>query len=111
LASSEGSSVHERLAPHTNEPQVTKRRVGAFTGTDLDLMLRARRRDTLILSGIATSGVVLSTLRVAADRDYRCIVVGDACADGDEQVHACLTQKVFPRQADVIDTDAALGAL
>ena len=49
---------------------VTKHRVGAFTGTDLDMILKAHRMETLILAGIATSGVVLSTVRHAADADY-----------------------------------------
>jgi nicotinamidase-related amidase len=60
--------------------------------------------DTLVLSGIATSGVVLSTLREAADRDYRLVVLEDLCLDADEEVHRVLTQKVFPRQAEVIDS-------
>jgi nicotinamidase-related amidase len=54
-----------------------------------------------VLSGIATSGVVLSTLRQAADLDYRLVVLADACLDGDPEVHRVLTGKVFPRQADV----------
>ena len=53
--------------------------------------------------GIATSGVVLSTLRQAADLDYRLTVLRDACADADAEVHRVLTEKVFPRQADVVD--------
>ena len=84
----------------------TKKRVGAFSTTNLAARLTARGIDTLILSGIATSGVVLSTLRDAADRDYRLFVLSDICADMDAEVHiAALTEKVFPRQADVIDLD------
>ncbi len=56
----------------------------------------------MILAGIATSGVVLSTVRDAADRDYRIFVLSDGCADRDDEVHAVLTQKVFPRQAWVV---------
>lgn len=55
-----------------------------------------------ILAGISTSGVVLSTVRDAADRDYRLYVLEDATADPDVEIHAALTTKVFPRQADVI---------
>jgi nicotinamidase-related amidase len=54
-----------------------------------------------VLTGIATSGVVLSTLRQAADLDYRLIVLADACLDADPEVHRVLTEKVFPRQAEV----------
>ena len=62
---------------------------------------------------LATSCVVLSTVRHAADTDYRLVVVEDACADRDDEVHRVLTGKVFPRQATVTTTAelvAALGA-
>jgi nicotinamidase-related amidase len=65
--------------------------------------------DTLLLSGIATSGVVLSTLLDAADRDYRLFVLADCCADVDPLVHQVLTERVFPRQADVITASAVAG--
>ncbi len=71
--------IHSRPRPRDDEPIVTKRRVSAFTGSDLDVLLRARA-DTLVLAGITTSGVVLSTLRQAADLDFRLIVLADACA-------------------------------
>jgi nicotinamidase-related amidase len=48
-------------------------------------------------------GVVLSTVRAAADLDYRLVVLRDCCADGDSEVHRVLLDKVFPRQAEVID--------
>ena len=81
---------------------VTKRRVSAFAGSDLDVLLRGLGAGTLVLSGIATSGVVLSTLRQAADLDYRLVVLADACLDADPEVHRVLTGKVFPRHADVL---------
>jgi nicotinamidase-related amidase len=94
----------DRLLRGNGEVVVTKKRVSAFAGSDLELVLRAHDVDTLVLSGIATSGVVLSTLREAADRDYRLVVLEDLCLDADEEVHRVLTQKVFPRQAEVIDS-------
>jgi nicotinamidase-related amidase len=90
---------------------VTKHRVGAFFGTDLDMILRAHDIDTLVLSGIATSGVVLSTLRHAADADYRLVVAADCCADADPEVHRVLTEKVFPRQASVTSGAEVIAAL
>jgi len=84
---------------------VRKTRVGAFSTTDLDQQLRDRGIDTLVLGGISTSGVVLSTLRDAADRDYRLLVLADLCADGDPEVHRVLLEKVFPRQADVVTSE------
>ena len=78
-----------------------KRRVSAFSGSDLEVVLRSLGVSHLVLTGIATSGVVLSTTREAADKDYRITVLADCCADRDEEVHRVLTTKVFPRQADV----------
>src|SRR5215831_12851221 len=89
------------VAPAPGEAVVTKRRVSAFTGSDLDVLLRARRIGHLVLAGIATSGVVLSTLRQAADLDYRITVLADGCLDADPEVHQVLLGKVFPRQAEV----------
>lgn len=98
------TQVHAALEPRADEPVVVKRRVSAFSGSDLDVLLRAARADTLVLAGIATSGVVLSTLRQAADLDYRITVLADACADRDPEVHRVLLEKVFPRQAVVTTT-------
>ena len=96
------TSIHETLNRHEDEPIVTKRRISAFTGSDLDVLLRGYGADTLILAGVATSGVVLSTVRQAADLDYRLTVLSDACADRDEEVHRVLTEKIFPKQATVL---------
>lgn len=81
---------------------VTKRRASAFTGSDLELVLRSGGITHLVLTGIATSGVVLSTLRQAADLDYRLTVLADGCYDPDPDTHRLLTEKVFPTQAEVI---------
>ena len=93
---------HSRLLRGKGEVVVTKKRVSAFTGSDLELVLRSHDVTALTLAGIATSGVVLSTLREAADRDYELSVLEDLCLDADEEVHRVLTTKVFPRQADVV---------
>jgi nicotinamidase-related amidase len=101
------------ITPEGSEVVVTKRRVSAFTGSDLEVVLRAGEIRQLVLCGISTSGVVLSTLREAADKDYPLTVLADLCADPDPEVHAVLTGKVFPRQARVIsaaDWLASLGA-
>ena len=96
------TQVHARVAPLAGEITVTKRRVSAFAGSDLDVVLRSLGVDSLVLTGIATSGVVLSTLRQAADLDFKITVLHDGCADSDDEVHRVLTQKVFPRQASVV---------
>ena len=88
-----------------------ERRHRAFTGSDLELILRAKNIDHLVLTGISTSGVVLSTLREAVDKDYILTVLSDLCADRDEEVHRVLTEKVFPRHADVLSSTAWLSTL
>ncbi len=98
----ESGAIHPGVAPRTDDIVVTKTRVSAFTGTDLDLLLRANDIDTLVLLGIATCGVVLSTFLHAFDADYRLVVVKDCCADTDAELHACLTERFFPRAASVI---------
>lgn len=94
--------VHPVLAPRPEDILIVKRRVSAFTGSDLEVVLRAQGIHHLVLSGVATSGVVLSTLREAADKDYQLTVLADCCADRDEEVHRVLTTKVFPKQADTL---------
>jgi nicotinamidase-related amidase len=76
--------------------------VSAFAGSDLQLVLRSLGVDSLVLTGVATSGVVLSTLREAADLDYFLTVLRDGCLDRDDEVHRVLMDKVFPRQASVV---------
>jgi nicotinamidase-related amidase len=56
-------------------------------------------------------GVVLSTVRWAADLDYQLLVIADACVDFDDEVHRVLTERVFPGQATVVTTKAFLKAL
>lgn len=100
-----GSEIHPAIAPQSTEVLVTKRRVSAFSGSDLEVVLRSQDISHLVLCGIATSGVVLSTLREAADKDYQLTVLSDCCFDADEEVQRVLLTKVFPRQADVIPTE------
>ena len=96
-----GREIHPAVAPAPGEVVLTKRRVSGFTGSDLDVVLRAQGIGHLVLTGIATSGVVLSTLRQAADLDYQLTVLADGCLDPDPEVHRVLLEKVFPRQAEV----------
>jgi len=102
IEGSDSTRVHPAVAPLPGEVTVTKRRVSAFAGNDLDVILRAGGITHLVLAGIATSGVVLSTLRQAADLDYELTVLSDGCLDADAEVHRVLTEKIFPRQAEVV---------
>lgn len=105
------TAVHESLKAEEDDLTVRKTRISAFASdTDLRAGLRARNVDTLVLAGLSTSGVVLTTLRQAADEDYRLFLLADAIADPDPEVHRVLMEKVFPHQAEIIGT-ADLAAL
>jgi nicotinamidase-related amidase len=110
------STIRERVSGPLTEPRplidpvnddvvVVKRRVSAFSGSDLEVLLRAGEIKHLILSGLSTSGVVLSTTREAADRDYEITILSDLCSDLDPEVHRVLIEKVFPRQATVLTSE------
>jgi nicotinamidase-related amidase len=98
------TEIHPAIAPQSTDIVVTKRRVSAFSGSDLEVVLRSQAISHLVLCGIATSGVVLSTLREAADKDYQLTVLADCCVDNDEEVQRVLLSKVFPRQAEVVQS-------
>jgi nicotinamidase-related amidase len=103
--------MHPQMQPAEDEPVCGKHRVNAMFDSDLRMILGARNVDTLILLGYATSGVVLSTTRYAADADYRLYIVEDCCADNDPAVHDFLCAKIFPRQADVVQSAELIGVL
>jgi len=106
-----GTEIHPEVAPESGDILVKKLRVGAFAGSDLEVLLRSRGIGSLALTGIATGGVVLSTVRHAADLDFRLSVLSDACADMDPEVHKVLLEKVFPRQANVLTVDQWVAEL
>jgi nicotinamidase-related amidase len=98
------TAIHERLAPQGGDVIVRKIRYGGMSTTDLDEQLREREITTLVVSGFSTSGVVLSTVIDAADRDYQLYILSDGVADPDTEVHNVLLHRVFPSRAHVIDT-------
>ncbi|MFJ3303798.1 cysteine hydrolase family protein [Streptomyces sp. NPDC086549] len=100
------TQVDARIAPENGDIVVRKIRFGSGSTTDLHQQLRERGIDTLILAGISTGGVVLSTLNEAADRDYRVYVLSDGVADPDPEIHRVLVEKVFPSRAHLLDTAA-----
>ncbi|WP_225824116.1 cysteine hydrolase family protein [Streptomyces naphthomycinicus] len=106
-----GTEIHPEVAPLPGDVVITKRRASAFFGTDLDVVLRARGIDSLVLTGIATSAVVLSTLCQANDLDFGLTVLPDACLDLDPELHGALVGKLFPQWADVVAVDDWLAAL
>ncbi|OLZ61359.1 isochorismatase [Streptomyces sp. IMTB 2501] len=98
------TAIHERLAPQDGDIIVRKIRYGGMSTSDLDQQLRKRGITTLVVSGISTSGVVLSTVIDAADRDYQLYVLSDGVADPDTEVHNVLLHRILPSRAHIVDT-------
>ena len=107
----EAGAIHPALTPQSDDIVIVKHRISAFTGTDLDMILRANEIHTLVLFGIATSGVVLSTLSAAVDLDYRAIVIKDCCVDQDAQLHDVLINNYFTKRGEVISADDFISRL
>jgi nicotinamidase-related amidase len=105
------SQIHTAVAPASRDVVVIKHRVSAFTSTDLDLILRAYGAQKLVLTGISTSGVVLSTVRQAADLDFRITVLEDLCVDPIRENHEFLMKKIISRQAEVTSSAEWLAGL
>ncbi|MER5945158.1 cysteine hydrolase [Streptomyces sp. NPDC001904] len=106
-----GSDIHPAIAPRDGDVVVTKRRGSAFSGSDLDLVLRSRDIDRLVLAGIATSAVVMSTLWSAVDLDFGLTVLADGCLDTDPEVHRFLVERLFPQWAEVVTVAGWLKAV
>ena len=104
--------IHPAITPKPGELVLTKQRTGPFTTTNLNEVLKKLGVDTLVLMGIATQGCVLTTVRCAADMDYKLVVVSDCCANPpSDEVHRVLMEKVFPGQASVVKAQELLGVL
>ena len=104
-------AIHPKLGPEPDDIVVAKHRISAFPGSDLQMILRAKEVDTLVLFGIATSGVVLSTLLEACDADYRTVVIADCCADTDADLHRVLIERLFPLRGEVTTSAEFLKAV
>jgi len=99
------TTIIDELKPLENEIVVKKIRVGAFSTTPLDTILKAQNISHIILTGYATTGVILSTVRDAADRDYAITVISDCTADFSSETQEIMMKKVFPMQATVLTTE------
>jgi nicotinamidase-related amidase len=95
----------EELGVTESDIVINKKRVSAFSGNELEMVLRAKGITHLALAGIATSGIVQATVSAAFDRDYQVTVLSDACADRDEEIHQFLLDKIFPKYAEVMRTE------
>ena len=109
IARDKSSDVLSELEPRPDDYYVPKYRWSAFFQTYLDLALRTRGIDTIIISGGSTDVGVASTLYSGRDLDYNMIVVSDACGTShDQRAHDTLMELIFPRMARVPTTDEVL---
>lgn len=99
------------LGRQSSDHIVTKQRVGAFLGTDLDAYLRKRGVTQVVLAGIATSSGVESTARSAHDLGYNVTLVADAMTDRNDEMHRHSAEKVLPRLGEVTRTEDVLKLL
>ncbi|PRC94935.1 isochorismatase family protein [Solimicrobium silvestre] len=99
------------LEQQPNDHLVTKNRIGAFLGTDLDAYLRQRGVTQIILTGISTSSGVEATARSAYDLGYNVVFVADAMTDLDPDMHRHSIEKVFPKLGETGKTDDLLMLL
>jgi len=99
------------LTPTPSDVVITKRQWGAFYGTELDLQLRRRKIDTLVLCGIATDYGVESTARFAYEYGYQQIFAEDAMASRSDEQHYAAINLVFKRIGRVRKTNEILEVL
>jgi nicotinamidase-related amidase len=103
--------IIDELAGHPSDAVVTKRNIGAFVGTDLDLQLRRRGVTQVLLTGVSTSMGVEGTARAAHDHGYHVALVTDAMADTDEATHHHSVGAIFPKIGETTTTAEVLASL
>ena len=112
IAGDKSSDVLADLEPQMDDYYIVKYRWSAFHQTYLDLALRTRGIDTVIISGGSTDVGVTSTLYSGRDLDYNMIVASDACdTSHDQRAHDTLMELVFPRMSRVRTTDQMIAML
>lgn len=105
------SRIADEVRPQPGEVVVAKKRISAFAGSDLEIILRAKGIDSLVLAGVSSLGVVESTARAAFDMDFRLFVLGDCCSDRDPEAHHIAMTRVLPRISTVCSTDELIGSI
>lgn len=99
------------LGKKASDIEVIKRQWGAFYGTDLELQLRRRGIDTIILCGISTNIGVESTARNAWEMGFSLILAEDACSAASAEQHNHSLTFIFPRISRIRSTDEILASL
>ena len=95
------AQVVDELKPQPQDYMIPKFRWSAFHQTYLDLALRNRAIDTLVISGGSTDVGVASTAYAARDLDYNLVIVSDACTSPEQDNHMQFMRRIFPRMARV----------
>jgi nicotinamidase-related amidase len=112
IAGDKSSDVLADLEPKPDDYFIVKYRWSAFFQTYLDLALRSRGIDTIIISGGSTDVGVTSTMYSGRDLDYNMIVASDACGTShDQRAHDMLMEIVFPRMARVRSTQQVIDMI
>ena len=106
-----GAQIVDELKPVFEEHVVWKRRSNAFYNSDLELILRSRGIDTVIMAGVLTSGCVANTMRGARERDLHVILISDCCADMLPEDDDYFIKKVFPRIGRVRTADEIISVI
>lgn len=103
--------ISPELGRQADEPIIIAHRASVFFGTDLQVRLSAQGIDTLIMVGIASTGVMLSSVAYASDADFRLFTVKDCCYDPDQVVHDHLFATAFESRTTVLSLANALALL
>lgn len=105
ISGSPETKIDPPIAPKEGDILIEKKRVSAFTGSGLDLVLKGLGVETLVLAGVSTGGVVLSTVCEAADKDFKLVILKDLCADSNEDLHNTLLNNIFKKRGEVLDAE------
>lgn len=107
---SEKAQILPELTPRDGDLVLTHQRVGGFSASQLDVLLRSRGIDTILFAGVATNFSVEGTARQASDLGYRTVIVSDACSAADDATHEASLASLG-LLAEIVTSAEAIGAL
>jgi maleamate amidohydrolase len=111
LVGTRAVEIDDRLGVRDGEPVVVKKGASAFFGTNVASMLAARRVDTVIVTGVSTSGCVRATMVDAVQYGFRGIVPRECVGDRAEEPHEASLFDIDAKYGDVLDLDEVIGTL
>lgn len=106
-----GAEIHADLTPEPSDFVITKTRVSSFYASSLEGILQAQGITHLVLTGIATDGVVEGTARDGADRGYSIVIPNDCCAATTEEAHRVILGGILSFLTTVCTSDEVITAL